>query len=114
MDPQAEMEAEELLYAVGLRKRHGTRPLVPHGTAAAYARHLKHGDEPCDACRAANAEQKRGQKANPDKPGRRTDIPHGTPQGYRRHLYRREPACEPCLQASAAAQRARTAAKKTA
>jgi hypothetical protein len=106
----SEMEAEELLYAVGLRKRHGTTPLAPHGTTAAYERHLKYGDEPCDACRKANADKKRGQKAG-EKVGRRTEIPHGTLRGYRRHLYRREPACVDCLKASANYQRARHAAK---
>ena len=28
-------------------------------TTAAYARHLRHGEPPCDACRKANAERHR-------------------------------------------------------
>lgn len=107
----SEMEAEELLYAVGLRKRRGIKPLAPHGTTAAYERHLKYGDEPCDDCRKANAEHKRGRKAT-ETPGQRTEIPHGTLRGYRRHLYRREPACADCLKASADYQRARHQAKR--
>lgn len=31
----------------------------PCGTTAAYARHLRHGETPCDACRKANAERHR-------------------------------------------------------
>ncbi len=27
------------------------RTLAPCGTTAAYARHLRHGEQPCDACR---------------------------------------------------------------
>lgn len=40
------------------RKREPTPP-KPCGTRAAYARHLRHGEEPCGACRAANAERTR-------------------------------------------------------
>ncbi len=35
------------------------RTLAPCGTTAAYARHLRHGETPCDACRKANAERHR-------------------------------------------------------
>ena len=42
------------------RKRGGPpRTLAPCGTTAAYARHLRHGEQPCDACREANAERHR-------------------------------------------------------
>ena len=42
------------------RKR-GTPPRTPApcGTIAAYARHLRNGEQPCDACRKANAERHR-------------------------------------------------------
>jgi len=33
----------------------GPAPTQPCGTRAAYARHLRHGEEPDDACKAANA-----------------------------------------------------------
>lgn len=35
------------------------RKLKPHGTPAAYRRHLRHGEKPCEACRLAVAEYKR-------------------------------------------------------
>lgn len=42
------------------RKRGGApRTPAPCGTTAAYARHLRHGEPPCDACRKANAERHR-------------------------------------------------------
>lgn len=42
------------------RKRGGApRTPQPCGTVAAYARHLRRGETPCDACRAANAERHR-------------------------------------------------------
>ncbi|WP_145789597.1 hypothetical protein [Kitasatospora atroaurantiaca] len=102
------MEAEQLLYAVGLRRGIGNRKLATHGTPAAYLRHLRHNDPPCEACKAANAEDKRTKKqTSKPMPSRRTEIPHGTLAGYRRHLYRKETACEACRAASADAQRAR-------
>lgn len=42
------------------RKRGGApREPLPCGTTAAYARHLRNGEQPCDACREANAERHR-------------------------------------------------------
>lgn len=42
------------------RKRGGApRTPAPCGTTAAYARHLRNGEQPCDACREANAERHR-------------------------------------------------------
>lgn len=38
--------------------------LSPHGTAAAYRRHLRHDEKPCDACTEAEA---RRQFARPGK-----------------------------------------------
>lgn len=35
------------------------RELKPHGTPAAYQRHLKRGEKPCDACRQANTDRAR-------------------------------------------------------
>lgn len=31
------------------------RPLAPCGTRSAYTRHLRNGEAPCEACKAANA-----------------------------------------------------------
>lgn len=40
------------------RKRGGPpRELAPHGTPAAYARHLRAKEEPCDACKRAEADR---------------------------------------------------------
>ena len=36
------------------------RDLKPCGTTAAYQRHLRHGETPCDACREANNAQNCG------------------------------------------------------
>lgn len=33
----------------------GRQATQPHGTIAAYRRHTRHGEEPCAACKAANA-----------------------------------------------------------
>lgn len=35
------------------------RQLQPCGTVAAYKRHVRHGEEPCAACRAAWADYQR-------------------------------------------------------
>jgi hypothetical protein len=36
------------------------RPVTaPHGTPAAYKRHLRRGEQPCQACRDANAARHR-------------------------------------------------------
>jgi hypothetical protein len=110
MSDLSETEVEELLYAVGLRRR-TSKTLAPHGTTAAYLRHLRHDDEPCEPCRQANAEAKRGQKSTAT-PGRRKPIAHGTLRGYRQHLYRQETACADCLRASAEYQRARNWGRK--
>lgn len=40
-----------------------TRALKPCGTTAAYRRHLRAGEAPCDACRAANAAAKKSKVA---------------------------------------------------
>lgn len=38
------------------------RALQPCGTWAAYKRHKRRGEEPCEACRQAAREQRRGQR----------------------------------------------------
>jgi transposase len=38
-----------------LELKNGKRKLKPCGTVAAYKRHNKHRDPPCDKCSAANA-----------------------------------------------------------
>lgn len=69
----------------------------PCGTLAAYARHLRHHEVPCDDCTRANREAKR--QRGTATPSLRKPINHGTPAGYRQHRYRREQACDACLTA---------------
>lgn len=69
-----------------------TRELKPCGTPAAYRRHLRHGEYPCEACREAELERNR--KHGPFRP-----AVCGTPSGYNRHLKRREQACDACRKA---------------
>jgi hypothetical protein len=41
------------------------RPVTdPHGTVAAYKRHLRHGETPCASCRAAWNDWQRGYYAS--------------------------------------------------
>ncbi|MFJ9771138.1 hypothetical protein ACIRVF_07835 [Kitasatospora sp. NPDC101157] len=108
----SEMEVEELLYAVGLR-RGSSKNLAPHGTYNAYLRHLRHQDEPCEPCRKANAEYKRSRqgRATPT-PGLRKPIAHGTLAGYQQHRYRKQDACDDCKRAARDYQRARKCGRK--
>lgn len=75
------------------------RPLMPCGTVAAYRRHLRHGETPCDACR--EVEYLRGRKGRPKRPLE----PCGTRAAYERHRRAGEPACEACLRANTVAVR---------
>ena len=72
------------------------RDLKPCGTQAAYKRHLRHGEEPCDACKEAEYSRKR--KGGPFQPAR-----CGTQTGYQRHLGLREEPCKECRRANAVA-----------
>ena len=38
------------------------RPLMPHGTTAAYRRHQYNGTPPCAACRAGHAADERARR----------------------------------------------------
>lgn len=38
------------------------RELKPHGTLAAYRRHLRHGETPCNACREASRNSRRANR----------------------------------------------------
>jgi hypothetical protein len=107
---EAEMAAEALLYATGLRRLPNNQPLRPHGTIAAYKRHLTNGDPPCTPCREANNADKRGRKANPDRSHK--PITHGTTAGRAAHIYRGEQPCEPCIQAYREYSRKRAATRR--
>jgi hypothetical protein len=41
----------------------GRHPVMPCGTAAAYKRHLRRGEQPCEACLQAAADDKRWRRA---------------------------------------------------
>ena len=45
------------------QKRKGPAPTAPHGTRHAYKRHQRHGETPCDRCKAANAEYTKARAA---------------------------------------------------
>lgn len=77
------------------------RDLMPCGTQAAYQRHLRQGEEPCDACRAANTAYKRSRLFVPPRPL----MPCGTAAAYRRHLRYGEEPCEACREAARAYDR---------
>ena len=54
--------------------------VAPCGTLAAYRRHLRHGEEPCPACRRANREAKRAQS----DARRRAKVTRPAPNGGNR------------------------------
>lgn len=77
------------------------RELKPCGTYAAYHRHLRNREIPCEACYAAHASRERELRA------RRGYVrgPYARPgcgsyAGYQAHQRRGEVACEPCLEAA--------------
>lgn len=75
------------------------RELKPHGTYGAYQRHIKAGEDACDACREARAQYTRDYRAG--KVSKRKPAEHGTLPGYDAHRYRGEKACRACLDAHA-------------
>lgn len=76
------------------------RDLKPHGTPGAYQRHIKAGENACDACLAARATYTRDRRAG--LVPKREPARCGTLRGYEAHRYRREKACRACLDAYAA------------
>jgi hypothetical protein len=62
------------------------RPWQPCGTRAAYRRHLRHGEQPCRACLAAEREGDRAAKARAraaDTREARNGLPVFVPYTYR-------------------------------
>lgn len=78
------------------------RDLKPCGTRAAYQRHKRRGEEPCEACAEALRAHYRV-----DVPKPRTVKPCGTRAAYQRHVEAGETPCEPCREANRAEVRAR-------
>ncbi|MDX2709988.1 hypothetical protein PV350_45460 [Streptomyces sp. PA03-6a] len=94
-------QLDDLMAAIGLvpPATRGPNATKPCGTAAAYARHLRHGETPCEDCRRANREYKKGGGARAKRQGQRKPINHGTTAGYQQHRYRGEAPCEACREA---------------
>jgi hypothetical protein len=97
--------------------------LKPCGTPAAYARHLKRDEAPCDACRFAwNAYCRDKQYARRqrimdeiEENGRKPPSSFndcGTRAAYLRHHYRGESACLPCREAESIYAKAYKEAQK--
>lgn len=92
--------------------------VAPCGTPAAYRRHRRRGEEPCDECKAAVAEDERSRyRAQPkgtDRAPAPPDCPNPSPGGVARHRRAGELPCSACLSAYNAAQRERRAEASTA
>lgn len=95
MPDLTDAQLDQLIADLGLKP---PRELKPCGTPAAYRRHIKRGEEPCEPCRAANTQRKKA-GAVTGRTGRRKPIAHGTRAGYRQHRYRGEEACPACMEA---------------
>ena len=98
-----------------LRRANNNPPVIDHGTTAGYAKHLRYGIEPCDACRHANASNKVERFAKYRQT--RKDLvagkfEHGTPSGYTKHYLYGIPPCDDCKKAKAAYMRQRYSSKK--
>lgn len=78
-----------------------THTAHPCGTMAAYRRHRRNNEQPCEACRFANSVYLRDYRRKRKQGAAvRTPKPCGTIAAYRRHLYKGEPPCEACRTAS--------------
>lgn len=88
--------------------------LQPCGTPAAYGRHLRKRETPCDDCREARrVARAEARRANPQPAKPRELRPCGTSAAYDRHIRAGETPCEPCLEAAREASReARRRARK--
>lgn len=74
-------------------RKHGD-PLKPCGTYAAYIRHVRHGEVPCEMCAQAALDQRQAGRKE------RAVKPCGTYAAYGRHLRKGEDPCESCREAS--------------
>lgn len=87
MPDLTDAQLDQLIADLGLKP---PRELKPCGTPAAYRRHIKRGETPCEPCRKANADAKRGGATAAKRTGHRRPIAHGSRRGYRQHRYRGE------------------------
>ena len=72
-----------------------SRELQPCGTRAAYQRHIRSGEEPCEACREANRTRGR------EEWRKRNAQSCGTYAAYQRHVKAGERTCAACRWAKA-------------
>lgn len=77
------------------------RVLKPCGTMAAARRHYRYGEQPCDACRAAELAYQQARTGARSVPA----AACGTVGGYRKHLRRKERPCGECRAANAESMR---------
>ncbi|MFC9085315.1 hypothetical protein [Nocardiopsis dassonvillei] len=82
-----------------------SRQLKPCGTFAAYLRHLRHREVPCETCREAVRVAAAEQRRRAGVPERGPLRPCGTPAAYSRHYAHGEKPCETCREAHAKAYR---------
>lgn len=76
-----------------------SRQLKPHGTNAAYARHIKAGEEACGPCKHAHNQDEKARLAGTLPP---VELkPCGTLSAARRHRAKNEPMDAACHQAEA-------------
>lgn len=68
------------------------RKLQPCGTEAAYRRHERNGEEPCQACKDGREKRKAKRK-------QKRLLPCGTDAAYERHRQNGEETCQPCRDA---------------
>ena len=83
----------------------GKRTYKPCGTNAAYMRHKKNGEEPCEACCIARKAYMAPYRPKPKGP--KPLMGCGTHAGYKRHIEQRTEPCEPCRAAKREYQNAR-------
>lgn len=116
----SERTVYRILAEAGAKKRHRPRAsrkytpkvpvekeLQPCGTNAAYARHKRNGEYPCEPCLAAHAAEV-AKYQPPKKLGKRC----GTKAGYKKHLRHKETPCDKCKKAAAKHRRLQRARKK--
>lgn len=72
--------------------------MKPCGTIAAYARHIKNKEKPCEECAQASRDYQTTRRRDS---GVREyfEAPCGTRSAYNRHLRRGEPTCQLCRDA---------------
>lgn len=85
-------------------KGKGGRRLAGCGTNAAYDRHVRNGEQPCDPCRRAHNERNVQVRAE-TRHRRAASTECGTRGGYQKHRRDGEAACGPCRQANSDADR---------